>query len=183
MPPEIELKRFVARIKIADVIVATDPETHEPHTVLYERKRSPRQHRRSGIEPRVLGIEAGEGTEVFRLLRQLVESVHDIQPPVFGGVPSFFRHCCRAASSGGKSSYTDAGRELARHIDTLVPDDCHEDDWQNEVELLETLAQDHNEEEVWSWFQARFPRCMKLVPERRRDAFVAGVCEQLNEYT
>ena len=28
---------------------------------------------------------------------------------------------------------------------------------------------------IWNWFYEHFPKCMKLVPKRRMDQFVAGV--------
>lgn len=95
--------------------------------------------------------------------------------PAFEGIPSFFRACCREARSGGSISYARAGRELARHVEDLIPYDADSDEWAAEVDHLEALIADRRDEHVWNWFQRRYPRCMQLVPKRRRQAFLAGV--------
>jgi Protein of unknown function (DUF1778) len=97
------------------------------------------------------------------------------RPPARGvhrGVPGFFRACCSEAAVGG-NGYVGAGLHLAGSLGSASPyDDLNE--WEIEVEKLRQLLIDDDVRGVWSWFKQHFPRCMELVPARRRDQFVAG---------
>jgi hypothetical protein len=93
-----------------------------------------------------------------------------------GGVPTFFKACCFEAANGGANGYAHPGWHLAASLGTQVPDDIErDDDWQEEVEALEQLLADNDDESVWAWFKRHYPKCMALVPVRRRMQFVAGV--------
>ena len=90
------------------------------------------------------------------------------------GIPSFFRNCCREASSGGEG-YAIAAYHLCLHLDSEYPYDLELDEWSAEVDRLLKLLSGDDDEGVWRWFTAHYPRAMKLVPRRRRQQFVVGV--------
>ena len=93
---------------------------------------------------------------------------------VHGGVPSFFRACCFEAANGG-GGYSVPGWHLANALGSQIPYDLEVDEWQAEIKTLRDLLANENGEEVWTWFKRHFPKCMALVPTRRREQFVAGV--------
>lgn len=97
------------------------------------------------------------------------------QPAKFGGVPSFFRALCSEASRGGSMGYARAGYELARHADNLAPDVSEMSEWLPEVEKLNSLCESDDRAGIYAWFVQHYPRCMELVPSRRREQFVDGV--------
>ena len=101
--------------------------------------------------------------------------------PHFSGIPSFFRACCKDATLGGNLGYEHAGRELCRHLYELVPFELESDDWNEEVERLRPIVESANREEVLRWFIERFPKCIAIVPTRRRDSFLRGVFVSLRE--
>jgi len=95
---------------------------------------------------------------------------------VHRGQPSYFRAACFAAAHGVGRGYFDVGRTLAGSLASEIPHDIEDPEWRPEVELLEDLIERRAADEaIWQWFKDRFPRCMALVPTRRRDHFVAGV--------
>jgi hypothetical protein len=93
---------------------------------------------------------------------------------VHSGVPSFFRACCYEAANGG-GGYSVPGWHLANALGSQIPYDLDMDEWQAEVEALHQLIADKDDEGVWAWFKRHYPKCMALVPARRREQFVAGV--------
>lgn len=94
----------------------------------------------------------------------------------FSGIPSFFRACCREASYGGVLGYDHAGHELHRHIRSLAPYSIEDDDWQdNECDALDRLIEADDRDGVIAWFVGHYPRCMALIPCRRRETFLRGV--------
>lgn len=100
------------------------------------------------------------------------------RPPakgVHGGVPSFFRACCFEAAQGGESGYFGAGWHLANSLGSQIPDDLEIEEWQDEIDALQELLADDDGQGVWAWFRYHYPKCMALVPTRRREQFVAGV--------
>ncbi|MBI5764283.1 MAG: hypothetical protein HZA51_12245 [Planctomycetes bacterium] len=98
------------------------------------------------------------------------KSMQSVQA-VFGGVPSFFRACCMTASTGGAGCYAVAAYELTRHLLDLCPHDTDQHEWHD---LVNELSQLEKEEEVLEWFDEHMPKCMKLVPKRRRQSFYKG---------
>lgn len=101
----------------------------------------------------------------------------------FGGVPTFFRASCHTASRGGKDGYTDAGYTLAYHLHRLVPYEVDHEEWQAAVEQFTELLDSEDDEKALTWLSDHYPRCMALVPERRRAAFLDGVkrCHEAEE--
>jgi hypothetical protein len=107
--------------------------------------------------------------------------------PIFGprgihsGVPSFFRANCYEASKGGAGGYVNAGWHLASAVGTQSPYDVELDEWQHEVDALKLLLDHDDNEAIWKWYACHYPRCMQLVPSRRREQFVAGVRQAYEE--
>jgi hypothetical protein len=110
------------------------------------------------------------------------------------GVPTFFRASCWEASRGGEWGYRGPGYTLARHLAAQAPSAMNEDEWARELEALgaildgffpagfdtiddpDELAEDEEvSAPILRWFDQHYPKCMKLVPRRRRRQFVAGV--------
>lgn len=91
----------------------------------------------------------------------------------FGGVPSFFRASIYEAGRGGSGGYSAAGWQLASSLDSTVPNDLTFAEWQRELGNLIKKIED--DDAVWGWFVSTFPKCMALVPARRKDQFIAGV--------
>lgn len=93
----------------------------------------------------------------------------------FRGLPTFFVACCDTAKQGGSMSYAGAGEALYRGTGTLVPQAYDYDEWQEELERLDGLIEAGDDSAVIGWFEERYPRCMALVPARRRQNFLEGV--------
>ena len=108
---------------------------------------------------------------------------------VFGGVPSFFAACCWDASRCGPQSlgvgYSHPAYELTRGLRRQVPYDCDYDEWPCIVDgLAETYMESCVEHpgydadadaRILDWYCQHFPKCMEMVPRRRRYTFLAGV--------
>jgi hypothetical protein len=95
---------------------------------------------------------------------------------VFQGVPSFFRALCFEATRGGESGYSGAGWALLHNLPTLVEGDTNEDIGAKLDELAIHLR-DREDLAVIDWLKRELPRCMDLVPTRRRDQFLNGIYE------
>ena len=107
------------------------------------------------------------------------------KPKGYGACPSHFRARCHEASRGGSDGYEQAGYHLISHVGSLAPHDVDEEDWYRHVQELADLIQPVSEDgksselpddaAVLAWFDRWVPRCLVLVPARRRAAFLAGV--------
>jgi len=96
--------------------------------------------------------------------------------PKFGGVPSYFRYGCLEAQRGGSSTYFTPAWHLAIHTEENMPDDMDdEEEWEGLVDELREAAGNEDAETVWDWYSKVFPKCMVLVPPRRKDQFAKGV--------
>ena len=93
----------------------------------------------------------------------------------FLGVPTYFRACCHEASRGGDIGYDHPGRELMRHAEGEEPYTADHDDWLDRCNSLYELIRQRDDRAVLQWFVDHFPRCMALVPRRRRQTFLRGV--------
>jgi hypothetical protein len=91
------------------------------------------------------------------------------------GVPTFFRACCAEASRGNECTYAHPGYHLAIHLWEQQPYDMDADAWAKETERLTKALDQQDNDGVWNWFKEHYPKCMKLVPARRKGQFVAGV--------
>jgi hypothetical protein len=122
---------------------------------------------------RAVGNVADLGAAIITGALAMQATVHQ-----FRGVPSFFRACCRdAAQQNHRLDYSNAGYHLARHLLRLAPLETEFDKWANEVDALWRLCELSDVDTVIRWFVDRYPRCMALVPKRRRRKFAQGVFE------
>jgi hypothetical protein len=112
----------------------------------------------------------------------------------FRGVPSYFKACCWEASRGGQRGYKTPAYELCRHLAASQPYGLEDDEWEAELQELAGLLAPpwpgnpdmiafhlRDDGAVWAWFERHFPKCMELVPRRRRGQFVAGVYEAYDD--
>lgn len=93
----------------------------------------------------------------------------------FHGVPTFFRACCMESAVGGRG-YERAGYHLAIHIANLHQDDYDRvEDFRTRADELLAAIESKDAASIWRWFRVEFPRCIMLVPARRKATFVLGV--------
>jgi hypothetical protein len=95
-----------------------------------------------------------------------------------GACPTFFVGNVITAKCS-REGYAEAGYHLAIHMREMV---------ENEVEDhvladLDQVVGKHPEQldRIWAWMQRVLPRCMRLVPARRKDSFLRGVERALEE--
>ncbi len=95
---------------------------------------------------------------------------------VFQGAPTFFRANCLTAQLGGNHGYAEAGWHLGIHCANLLESDGH-DDWARKMEELATLLDTTypDDRKVVAWFKREFPKCVALIPSRRRTQFLKGI--------
>jgi hypothetical protein len=92
------------------------------------------------------------------------------------GVPTFFRLGCLEAQRGGTNGYFAPAWHLAIHTEENMPDECEDEElWENTLDELRGAAGSDDYDAVWDWYCRVFPKCMELVPARRKDQFVQGV--------
>lgn len=97
-----------------------------------------------------------------------------------GACPSFFRAICLEASRGGELGYDRAGRKLVRVAAELIAGDTAEE-LAEKCKDLKGLVRDRADNCVLGWFDRELPRCMELIPRRRRPTFLAGVYQEIEE--
>ena len=113
-------------------------------------------------------VEAGE-REARRVERTPVKG------GVHGGVPTYFRANCFESSRGGDRGYDAAGWHLAIHLEQEMPHDADPEEWADEVEGLVKMLNAGNDAAALAWFDRHYPKCMALIPARRRPQFLKGV--------
>jgi hypothetical protein len=90
--------------------------------------------------------------------------------------PTFFRGCIAEAKQP-HVGYAHAGFHLALHARYLVQgevdDQC--------LAVLDQAVADRDEDALLKWFLSTLPRCMALVPSRRRASFMRGVMQAVEE--
>jgi hypothetical protein len=127
--------------------------------------------RRQGLSLSTFVLRAAEGAAARKPTQ-----AGSLKPRGRAGSPTFFVALCAEARQGGESSYYDAGHELMLHVAELRACHLSEEEWGCRLDRLAELLQGEQDEEgVWQWFQQELPRCMVLVPTRRRDQFLKGV--------
>jgi uncharacterized protein (DUF1778 family) len=90
-----------------------------------------------------------------------------------GPCPAFFRALCQTAQAGGEAGY---GFALTGALPAEVPYELDWNEWGEQLDVLEALlAARRDGAAVESWFATNLPRCIALVPKRRRVRFVQGV--------
>ena len=108
-----------------------------------------------------------------------------VKPKSYGACPSHFRAICRRASEGGSSGYDEAGYHLVAAIGDLAPYDVEGENWDRQLQGLADLLLltdgggmtlvPPDDDAVLAWFVRWVPRCMALIPQRRRGTFLEGV--------
>jgi hypothetical protein len=73
------------------------------------------------------------------------------------------------------------GWHLLSHVQGLEPYDCEGDEWSQSIDELEGLIDARDSDGVLKWFLRCYPRCMALVPRRRRESFLRGVFAAADE--
>lgn len=104
-----------------------------------------------------------------------------VKPRGRGPCPTWFFATCHEASQGGAATYAWAGRKLMGALAGEMPYEYAEDEWHDKLEQLEELLGAEDDEQVIEWFERELPRCMKLVPKRRREQFLKGMYEEYRE--
>jgi hypothetical protein len=106
------------------------------------------------------------------------------KPKGRGACPSFYFACCREASRGGDKGYRLPGYALAGALHDLAPYDVEEEEWGHKLsELSEAIWRVNDagfvappdDEAVLTWLDRWLPRCMALVPSKRRRSFLEGL--------
>lgn len=90
---------------------------------------------------------------------------------VSGICPTFFRACIVEARRG---SYASPGYHLAIHVRRLV--DVNDET----LDELDAVAAADDPEALLDWLDRVVPRCMALVPRRRRRTFLRGLALALD---
>jgi hypothetical protein len=103
---------------------------------------------------------------------------------VFDGIPTFFRACCHdVARRNVSAGYDYPARELVRHLERLSPYSADDEAWASELGDLARLIDAQDDDAVLRWFLDHYPKCLALVPKRRRPAFLQGVYEAVEEFS
>ena len=102
---------------------------------------------------------------------------------VRGPCPSFFKACCATAAMGGGGSYKWAGHQLAGHVRRLCPWELEEEEWLARLDGLYELVEEGAEDEaIVDWLEENLPRCVALVPTRRRPIFIEGMLQHFEDH-
>ena len=104
-----------------------------------------------------------------------------VSSATFNGVPTFFGALCAEARLGGTNGYYLAGHEFTRQLESNSPHELSEDEWYDQLEALQRMADDEDDRGIWKWLLRIYPRCMELVPTRRREQFLKGMYDYLDE--
>jgi hypothetical protein len=94
--------------------------------------------------------------------------------------PAFFKMTCAEAGLGGGHGYDWAGRKLIGCAAGLIAAETNED-LSEKFEELRGLIRAENDDGVLDWFDRELPRCMELIPRRRRASFLVGVYTEVEE--
>jgi hypothetical protein len=97
-----------------------------------------------------------------------------------GACPTFFKALCWEARRGGGLGYDRAGTQLTHVAAELVAFDTDEE-WTEKLKGLEALLLARDDAGVLGWFDRELPKCMALIPRRRRASFLAGVYREVEE--
>jgi hypothetical protein len=108
--------------------------------------------------------------------KELAKKQMDETPKVRGG-PTYFRIGCLEAKQGGTNTYSTPAWHLAIHTGANMPHDCDDDEgvWEKMLDELREAAGEDDIDGVWEWYCKVFPKCMELVPARRKEQFAEGI--------
>ena len=97
-----------------------------------------------------------------------------------GACPTLFKATCSEARRGGGHGYDRGGRYLIYYCPSLIAADTIEERKKKWGELAD-LIRARNDDGVLAWLDRELPRCMELIPQRRRASFLAGVYTAVEE--
>jgi hypothetical protein len=97
-----------------------------------------------------------------------------------GAVPTFFQALCVEARKGGGMGYEAVGRKLCCTAAELIDWDSSEER-KEKFRELRALIRSGDDGGVLAWFNRELPKCMALIPRRRRALFLRGVFEAAAE--
>jgi len=93
-----------------------------------------------------------------------------------GACPTYFRALCRTATDGTTGGYRHVGAQFIGGVASMLAED-DEDQAGAKLDELEKLICGRDDGGTLAWFAREFPRCMALIPARRRHQFLAGIYE------
>lgn len=67
------------------------------------------------------------------------------------------------------------------HVRSQQPYNVDDSEWEVRIEVLCNFLLSGDTESVWNWFGEHFPKCVRLVPSRRREQFVRGAVEAYHD--
>lgn len=99
--------------------------------------------------------------------------------------PTFFRACIQEARSGGFGGFEHPGYHLGLHVDQQLDDDEPREELESLCNrfLEDQLGEEDLRRDVLGWLARELPRCIELVPRRRRWRFVDGFLRSYLEST
>lgn len=89
--------------------------------------------------------------------------------------PTWYRASCHEAAGDTQEGYFLPGLKLAGSLHSALCKDFEDDEIEIKLEELAALIATDDDERVLAWFDRELPRCMELVPRRRRAQFLKGV--------
>jgi hypothetical protein len=98
-----------------------------------------------------------------------------------GACPTFFVAACTEAGRGGASGYRQAAWHLTGSLMSLKDYSLSDEEWHARLDRLEQLIDAGDDDGVLAWFERELPRCMALVPQRRRQQFLQGVVARVDK--
>jgi hypothetical protein len=103
------------------------------------------------------------------------------KPRGYGACPTHFVARCREAAAGGSQGYDSVGYHMASHVAGLSPDNIEDEEWDRHLDVLADHIDQGDDRAIIDWLGRFVPRCMALVPRRRRESFLAGIYRYVNE--
>jgi hypothetical protein len=94
--------------------------------------------------------------------------------------PTFFLGAVYESQTS-RAGYWGAGFTLARHVRDLIEGEVDDDVFDALEAILDLTDEDERDGALWGWLRQTLPRCMALVPTRRRTTFMRGVAEAIDE--
>jgi hypothetical protein len=157
--------------KTGVIIFRVDPET---------KGRIEAAARRSGKSITSFILEAAE--RAARKAEAMPAPTFVTKPRGRGACPTYFLALCEQATLGGENGYYRAGHELMRHVKEAVSWEVDESERDAKLKELGRLMDAQSDEAILAWFDREVPRCMQLVPRRRRASFLRGVYAMIEQH-
>ena len=91
-----------------------------------------------------------------------------------GACPTYFKACIdEARSKRHNMGYSSPGWHLAIHLSRHVEDIA--------MEELDKIVEKEDNKRIIQWFKYYLPRCIALVPARRRENFLKGFWQAVED--